>query len=257
MSKETKGKKDNAMTIAIIGLVGTLVAAALGSPVLVELIKNRQATETPPGVETEAPAGNTEAPNIDTPPPSLTEQTLIFSENFDTEKASGFAFDGGQWQVGKDKSNKVLEGDSTSVSLGEVARAIFGPSDFGSGIIEFRIRINQFGNEETANLSFRYTNQSEYSLAVMQDLAMLGYRDSHNDWYLEPFSDETSRPFTFEEGVWYLVRIEARGSQFSVFIDNNRLFSANDSRLQKGGLEFALNPGYQAMFDDVQVWELK
>jgi hypothetical protein len=245
------------LIIAIIGLVGTLIAAALGSPLLVELIKNKQATETPPGIVTEAPADNTESPDINTPPPSFTEQTLIFSENFDNEKTSGFAYDGGQWQVGKDKSNKVLEGDSTSVSLGAVARAIFGPSDFSNGIIEFRIRINQFGNEETANLSFRYTNQSEYSLAVMQNLAILGYRDSQNDWHLEPFSDETLRPFTFEEGVWYLVRIEARESQFSVFIDNNRLFNASDERLQKGGLEFALNPGYLVMFDDVQVWELK
>jgi len=253
-----KEKKDNSgLTIAIIGLVGTLVAAALGSPLLVELIKNKQATETPPGVVTEEPAGNTEVPDIDTPSPGFTEQTLIFSENFDTEKASGFAFDGGQWQVGKDKSNKVLEGDSTSVSPGEVARAIFGPSDFSSGIIEFRIRINQFGNEETADIRFRFTDQSTYSLAIMQDLAILGYRDSRNDWYLEPFSGETSRPFTFEESVWYLVRIEARGSQFSVFIDNNRLFSASDEHLQKGGLEFAINPGYLVMFDDVQVWELK
>ena len=48
MSKEIKEKKDRAITIAIIGLVGTLVAALLGSPVLVELIKNRQGTETPP-----------------------------------------------------------------------------------------------------------------------------------------------------------------------------------------------------------------
>jgi hypothetical protein len=120
-----------------------------------------------------------------------------------------------------------------------------------------QVRINQFGNDETANLSFRYTNQATYSMVVMQNLTILGYRDSQNDWYLEPFSDETSRPFIFEEDVWYLVRIEARGSQLSVFIDNNRLFSASDSRLQKGGLEFTLNPGYRVMFDDVQVWELK
>ena len=242
MSKETKGKKDNAMIIAIIGLVGTLVAALLGSPVLVELIKGGQTTETPTlSAETQ----------------NFTEQTLIFREDFDSDKVSGFAFDGGQWQVGKDQSNKVLEGDSTSVSPGEVARAIFGPSDFSSGIIEFRIRINQFGNDETANIAFRYTKQSTYALALMQNHTILGYRDSQNDWYLEPLNDNTSRPFSFEEGVWYLVRIEALGMQFIVNIDSNRLFSASDERLQKGGLEFSINPGYQVMFDDIQVWELK
>ena len=72
MSKEAKEKKDNAMTIAIIGLIGTLVAAALGSPVLVELIKDKRATETP-AASVETPDGNTQVP-------AFTEQNIIFSD---------------------------------------------------------------------------------------------------------------------------------------------------------------------------------
>jgi len=74
---------------------------------------------------------------------------------------------------------------------------------------------------------------------------------------LESLSSETIRPFTFETGVWYSISLEASGSQFTVSVDDNRIFSANDSRLQKGGLEFNLNPGFKAMFDNVNVWELK
>ena len=133
----------------------------------------------------------------------------------------------------------------------------FGPSDFSNGIIEFRIRINQFASETAASLRFRYTSQSTYSLSFSQNQIALGYRDMQNDWILEPFNNEASRTFLFEQGIWYLVRLEARGSQFTVFIDNNRLFNTSDNRLQKGGLNFSLNPGYQAMFDDVKVWELK
>ena len=258
MPKEKSDKKDNnAMTIAIIGLIGTLVAAALGSPVLVELIKSKQTTETPPAIVTETRTGNTENPNTKTPAASFTEQTLIFSEDFENEKVSGFAFDGGKWQIAKDRSNKVLEGDASTLAPTSTAMAIFGPSDFSNGIIEFRIRVNKFSSDSTANINFRDSNQSTYSLAIMQNVAIFGFRESQNDWYLEPFSSETSRSFLFEESVWYLIRIEVRGSQFVVFIDNNRLFSANDSRLEKGGLVFALNPGYQVMFDDVKVWELK
>jgi len=256
MSKE---KKDNSgMIIAIIGLVGTLVAAALGSPLLVELLKNKQATETPASIVTETPVTKVETPDIHTQgPPEFTEQNLIFRENFDNDNVSGFSYDVGQWQLGKDKSNQVLEGDSTASSPDAVSAAIFGPSDFTNGIIEFRIRVNQFASDATASLNFRYTDQSTYSLSFLQNQVILGYRDSRNDWVLKPFSNETSRSFLFEQGVWYLVRLEARGSEFTVYIDNNRLFSASDNSLQKGGLEFTLNPGYRVMFDDVSVWELK
>ena len=250
MPKVEKEKKDNAMIIAIIGLIGTLVAAALGSPVLVELIKDKQITETP--------VSSTQIPTVSTQTPVFTEQTLIFSEDFENEKVSGFSYGGGQWNIVKDKSNKVLEGDSTSLSPGSDARAIFGPSDFSNGIIDFQIRVNLFvGDDPTANLYFRETNQSTYSLAIMQDYIILGYRDSQNDWYLEPFSEETSHPFSFDTGVWYSIRLEARGSEFTVSIDDNRIFNASDTRLGKGGLEFTLNPGFQAMFDDFNVWELK
>jgi len=272
MSKEEeKEKKSNAMTTAIIGLVGTIVVAALSSPVLIELIKSKQATETPvssvetPVSRTETPASKTETPvsSVETlaassATPALTEKNLIFSEDFENEKVSGFSYDGGEWGVSKDKSNKVLEVDSTSLSQGSVARAIFGPSDFSNGFVEFQIRINQFaGNDATVNLFFRATSQSTYSLAILQNYIILGYRDSQNDWELEPFSSETNRPFTFETGVWYSISLEASGSQFTVSVDDNRIFSANDSRLQKGGLEFNLNPGFKAMFDNVNVWELK
>ena len=242
MSKEIKEKKDRAITIAIIGLVGTLVAALLGSPVLVELIKNRQGTETPPiSEETKV----------------FAEQILIFREDFDSDNVSGFAYDGGEWAISKDKSNQVLEVDTTSIAPGEVATAIFGPSDFSDGIVEFHFRVNQFATESTTNINFRYTNQSTYSLAFLQNYAIMGYRNAKNDWGLEQFSDETSRTFLFEKDVWYLVRLEARGAQFTAFIDNNRLFSASDNRLQKGELNFTVNPGYQAMFEVARVWELK
>lgn len=253
MSKE---KKDNSgMIIAIIGLIGTLVAAALGSPLLVELLKDRQATETPPGIVTEPPVNNSATPDSKTPgPPEFSEQILVFREDFDSDNISGFSYDVRQWQIGKDKSNRVLEGDSTTSSPDAVISAIFGPSDFTNGIIEFRIRVNQFASDTTASLRFRSTDQATYALSFMQNQVILGYRDSQNDWYLEPF---TSRSFLFEAGVWYLVRLEARGTEFTIYIDNNRLFSASDNRLQKGGLEFTLNPGYRVMFDDVTVWELK
>jgi hypothetical protein len=249
--KESK-KRDTTLIIAVIGLIGTVSAALLSSPVLIELIRAQQATDTP-SLEAPSPGAEPDTPE----PPVGQNQVLVFQEDFDDDKISGIAFDGGDWEVGKDKSNQVLAVDATSVSPGSVATAIFGPSDFKDGIIEFRLRVNRFENETTASLRFRSTGQSTYSLSFMQNQAKLGYQEAQNDWYLEPLGDETSRSFLFEEAVWYLVRLEARGTEFTVFIDNNRLFSASDNRLRTGGLNFSLSPGYQAMFDDIKVWELE
>jgi len=254
MSKE---KKDGSgLIIAIIGLVGTLVAAALGSPVLVELLKGDQATETPASIVTETPVTGISTPDTQGPP-TFNEQVLVFRENFDNDNVSGFSYDVDQWQIGKDKSNQVLDGDTTNSSPDSVSAAIFGPSDFTNGIIEFRIRVNQFVGGSGVSLRFRNSVQAAYSLSFAQNEIGLEYRNGQNNWAAEPLSNESSRSLLFEAGVWYLVRLEVRGAEFTVYVDNNRLFSASDDRLQKGGLEFTLNPGYRVMFDDVQVWELK
>lgn len=42
-----------------------------------------------------------------------------------------------------------------------------------------------------------------------------------------------------------------------VFVDNNRIMSARDDRLSKGGLSFSAEAGMRVAFDDVKAWELK
>lgn len=247
MSKGTGEKKDNTMTIAIIGLIGTLVAAILGSPVLITLIEKQQATATAP-----VAIATTASANVTTLPTVGNNQVLIFQESFDNDKVSGFAFEGNGWSIAKDKSNQVLDGGDVSAS-----RAIFGPSDFSNGIIEFSINVQQFAPNQSAAINFRTSNQTAYSLAFHENQITLGYRDGPSDASLVPLSSETSRSLVFEKDTWYLVRIDVRGPQITVFIDNNRLFGADDLRLQKGGLNFSLGPGVQAMFDDVKVWDLQ
>lgn len=246
MPKEERDKKDNSLTIAIIGLIGTIIAAALGSPLLISLIERNQATATSPAVATtEVPVGVTSEPTVGN------NQILIFREDFDSDNISGFAFEHGQWRVGKDRSNQVLEGNADTPG----AAATFGPSDFSNGIIEFFIRVDQFTSE--AAINFRSSDRAAYSLTFMQNHVSLGFRDTDNGKTFEPFSNNTSRSLVFDQGIWYLIRIEARGSQIVVFIDNNRIFSASDTRLKVGGLSLFLDPGYQAAFDDVKVWELR
>jgi len=232
MSKGTKEKKDNATTIAIIGLVGTLIAALLGSPVLVELIKDKQATETP---------------TTDTETKNFTEQTLIFREDFDNDTVSGFSYEG-YWQVGKEKNNLILE-------TSQAGKATFGTSDFTNGIIEFRLKIrDNSGNGATA-INFRESGDSAYALALAENQLKLGQR--HNKGPVQSFSGENTRSLVFEKGAWYLIRVEVRGPEIVVFVDNNRIMSAIDNQLSTGGLSFSVDEGMQVAFDDVNVWELK
>ena len=248
-----KEKNGGGNTIAIISLIVTLIAAVLGSPVLVEWIKSQQVPETPIAVITQIQPNDTESPASATPLPEFTKQVPIFHEDFENDKVSGFGYEG-EWLVAKDKNNQVLRG---SAEAGTLSKATFGPSDFHNGIIEFRIRIEQFSSDHDISIGFRITGQSMYSLSFQPNKIILGFRDRDDGMSLVPFSNETSRALVFEPNTWYLIRIEARGTELIVYIDNNRIISADDERLSKGGLRFGLGAGTQAYFDDVNVWELK
>lgn len=244
---ENQSKKNNSITIAIIGLIGTIVTAVFGSPVLVEWIKSQQGTETPQAIVTQVTVASTENPSVITTLPSFNEQILIFQGDFDNDNVSGFSFQG-NWQVSKDKNNRILESRETG-------KGTFGPSDFSNGIIEFRIQLQQTNEGAYTAINFRSTEKDSYALAFLENQLIFGYRE--NNTYVEPFDESTSRSLVFESGIWYLIRIEARANELVVFIDNNRILSASDNRLHKGGLYFSQDYGLQTVFDDIKVWELK
>ena len=226
-------RKNNSVTIAIIGLIGTIVTALFGSPVLAEWIKSQQATDTPQAIVT--------------PTPAFTEQVLIFREDFDNDTVSGFAYEG-NWQVIESNSNRVL-------IISEPGKATFGPSDFTHGIIEFRVQIRENTNAGVAAVNFRESGGTAYALTFSEGQLVLGRRERNGP--VQSFSGETTRSLVFERGAWYLIRVEARGPEMIVFVDNNRIMSASDKRLSKGSLSFSVDGGMQASFDDVNVWELK
>ena len=253
MSPKERKKMDSAIIIAIIGLIGTLLAGLLSSPLLLELIERNSVTETPPALVTDEPAPVTTSPDTPTEAPVGTNEVLVFNADFEDNAASGFGFDHGNWQVGKDKSNFVLEAQSDT----DFSSATFGPNDFDNGIIEFRIRFEQAQNEGGMILFFRSTDSESYAIYLMRNQLLLGNHVVDADQQVVPFDNSAVRAFTFTQGTWYTVRVEARGSQMIVSIDGNRLVSARDTRLKKGSLLFSLDPGWQATFDDISVWALQ
>ena len=230
MSKKSPKKETNvAVLVALIGLAGTLIAAALSSPLLLKLLE-KSSTETA------------------TPPRSAQR---VFSEDFEDGTASGFGFANNEWKVEKDKSNTVLGVDSTSYSDEQFATATFGPTDFKNGVIEFRIKYEQIGGFYTI---FRAHDDASYVFYLTPSQTILGYKDKAQNWSLTPISNNTVRGFSTQTGVWYTVRIEAQDTQITVSMDGNKLFTGDDSRLQSGGLEFVMDYGTKVLLDDVNVW---
>jgi hypothetical protein len=231
MPKTKRQKMDKAIVIALIGLVGTVVAALLASPIIKVLFEKSPTPE----------AGST-----------LNDgKRLIFENDFENGQVSGFAFSSNEWQVTKDKGNQVLEMSGTGTGNGS---AVFGPNDFSDGIIEFQINFKNFNG---FILTFRGFNSQTYTLylAPTGGEITLGYGSAANNWDLELFESNSTRLFEFTEGVWYDVKLEAVGEKMTVWVDNNRILSSQDSRLQKGELEFSVQYDGTVLLDNVKVFE--
>ena len=232
MSKTSSKKEINvAILVALIGLAGTVIAALLGSPLLTRLL------ESP-------------TPEIATP---LGEAKLVFSADFEDGTASGFGFISDNWTVARDKSNKVLQADATSFTPDQFTVATFGPTDFSNGVIEFKLKYETIGCFYT---NFRLREGAEYIFYLngAEGLVSLAYNNQAQDWALTVFSEDTLQSFSAQTGVWYSVRIEARGTQITAYLDGNKLFTGDDARLQSGRLQFSMDPGAKVLLDDVKVW---
>jgi hypothetical protein len=206
MSKELKPKGNvSTLVIALIGMVGTIIAGLLGSPLLEKWFAH------PP----EATSTN---------PPSA---ILVFNEDFNDSVANGFYFDVGKWEIIKEKSNFVLAAYSDTPSP----------------------------DIQAAYLDFRSQDRQKYSLYLdpSGQQVILGYGSADSGWNMQ-YDPQSLQPFTFQLGIWYLLKLEAQGNKMTVYIDNNRVVSATDDRLTEGRLLFELDPASSIYIDDIKVW---
>jgi hypothetical protein len=60
-------------------------------------------------------------------------------------------------------------------------------------------------------------------------------------------------------GTWYLVRIEVKGTEYRLYLNNQLLatLADNDFPLLQGGIGFYMGGGDTVEFDDIRVWSLK
>ena len=232
---------DTAIVVAIIGLVGTIIAALISSPWLGDKL----------GTPTE-PVPATAIPTTSTGPTLSTNTTLVFQEDFEDTAASGIAFGVGMWEIVKDKANHVLQVTADTPSQNVLADAVFGPADFSSGIIEFKLKFIEPGK---VYLNFREQDGPGYFLLLdmVGGQIVLGYKSPGANGLMD-YAALAAQSATFLTGTSYLVNLEVRGEQMTVSVDNNRIFSASDPRLLLGRLTLTASSGTVASFDDIQVW---
>ena len=238
--KKTNRKKrfDTAIIVAIIGLIGTLAVGILNSPLIVKLLDRSSTT----------PAGTSPASN---------GEQLVFSEDFEDDAASGFAFETGKWEIVKDGSNFVLQSTATE-PIAPAAKAYFGSNDFSDGSIEFRVK---FLRPQGLYLDFHFQDEKgTYVLYIspeQQTIILATNILENNDWQFASISANSTRSITFQQDTWYKIQLKLQGEDITLNIDDNRVLSTSDSRFTQGRLRFTLDANAVVELDDVKVWSLK
>lgn len=231
MAKKSGKKMDPNVLIAIIGGAVTIIAALLGSPLLIELINKGDATPTPEVVVTEEIQ-----PPTPVPPPG--DPVLVFSEDFEDGRADGFATLEGSWQVRKTGGNSYYEGSGR-------AETLFG--SLANGTVSFQAR---FAQNDNAALRFRHSVAARYQLTfdAGADLVRLSY--------LGGGAPETlgESPFVFERNTWYALRLDLDGAELRVYVNDVLLLTVSDGRLAQGELHFFVDSGQSVTLDNLAVW---
>jgi hypothetical protein len=223
VSRNPKKRIETPLIVAIIGLI----AALLSSPLVFKFVESLTAPPTP-----------TNAPN----------QVVVFTEDFEDDSIDGLAIQTGQWIVGRDKSNKVVDvqADPSSPAL-----ASFSPADFADGMIDFRI---QFLTGGGFSLKLRDSDGSAYVLRFEPDSLSLGYNGPDSGGHLLSLPGNSASGYNFIIKQWYAIHFEARGEQLTVTVDGDRLrLATSDDRLVHGASSFSLDPGGHLLLDDIRV----
>jgi hypothetical protein len=70
----------------------------------------------------------------------------------------------------------------------------------------------------------------------------------------------THSDFCGSANKWYLIRVEIKGQQYKLYIDNKLIashFYPSDSPVIKGGAGYYVGGGETVQIDDTRVWTLK
>lgn len=208
-----------------------------------------------------SPAPPPETTPVTTTFPSASEtQTLtliptgtdLFDENFEDGKAQKVAYISGNWQIVTDESgNKVYDMDN---STGSGFPGIYlGSPSWKDYEIKFRTRFLE-GRKPWVIIYFRSdgTDSDGYVISIDLENTSLNYISHGSSW-----QGITNREYSLTKNVWYWVRIEAKGAEIKVSIDDVLVINTEDTRYNAGHVTIQTGQYTHAQFDDIQVLSLE
>lgn len=238
-----------AIFLAVIGVIIALLAwLAPFSPIGTSPLIRKNANEITPNVVS--------TPNVE----QWTRGSLIEDENFNDKNANNWKTIFGNVEIVEilenGQSNYVLQLESGSTEL----RLSQNISDYA---VETKI-MQVSGNEGLGMIQIR---MSPYSGGCGQYYQT--YIDVKQDWLslveFDPIKcDENretglfgARKIDLSMKAWYLLRIEAKGANIRVYLDNVLQVSDQDDKLKSNLIALTTWGGvHRFYFDDVKVWEL-
>jgi hypothetical protein len=190
--------------------------------------------------------------------------TLLWSDDFNDGFTHGFSFHGGDWRVVDDGTGiKVLQVISPTSCC---ATTTFGPDNISDGIVEFRFRVisaDYQAQKYFLFINYRFSTPNgeitSYYLTYIPypegPVLFLGYSPGTgaSGDRLEGTSGSGSIPS--QVGDWTTLRVELKGKNMRVFVDENLMISAYDSRIIQGALQITANGPLVVQFDDFKVWD--
>jgi len=193
-------------------------------------------TNTPIPMFTSTPyPTNTPYPTF-TPIPTLVSEYILFEDNFDDGNLNGWTIKSGSWDVVDGQLRciashdaKIVAGDGTweDYSISADLASISGSVDMG--------------------ILGRLLNESHtYQGQLWNEKARIKIWDE--DW-----SDISAESFPATNGIWYNLRLEFRGTNVKMYINNMLAAIAEDAMYQNGRIGLRCASNSQAYFDNVIV----
>lgn len=179
---------------------------------------------------------------------------VLFSENFEDNKAQRFIDPNPDWKITGDENNqKVYELNNTRGD--GYPGFTFGNTEWTDFTITFRLRIfEKAGNVLVLHFRENEWHENGYVLGLQADLnwVTLAYKAKHSEW--NPLNVEY---FNYDRNVWYEVRVVANGDALSAYIDDFLVGKIRDSRIRAGRFSLSAGPGTHIQIDDILVKEIR
>jgi serine/threonine protein kinase len=171
---------------------------------------------------------------------------FLFSEDFEDGLADDFKNKLGLWIVVSETStNKVLDINSMD-SSSEYPSIEFGEASWNDFIFESRVKFVEYSPTNDAPLT-SIVFRGNYSVAFTPYWKVFGLV------FNPPYTVITERTQVTQKNIWYLVRIQAEGSQFNVYLDDRLMISETVSRNSSGLFGFGIWPRVHIQFDDIVI----